>query len=183
MTILHTLAVLGEELNKTNIKWAVGGSLLLLFENIITIPNDIDLLVAEEDVDQLTAILSKLGEEKQVTSNGPFKTTYFSKYEVDSVGIDVMAGFAISHLNGIYRLPITRELIVRYKAVEGVYIPLCSLEDWFVLYLLIPGKEYKADLIENFFRKHELSYPDRFQSAVKQPIPSHVKLRIEKLLI
>ncbi|WP_430786467.1 nucleotidyltransferase domain-containing protein [Virgibacillus flavescens] len=183
MTILQTLALLGEELNKTNIKWAVGGSLLLLFENINTSPNDIDLLVAEKDVDQLTEILSRLGEEKQVTSKSPFMTSYFSKYEVDSVGIDVMAGFAICHRNGIYKLPFNRDLVIRYKMVEGVYIPLSFIEDWFILYQLIPGKAYKADQIEYFFRTNGLSYPDRFQSALKQPMPPNVKKRIEKLLL
>lgn len=81
-----------------------------------------------------------------------------------------MGGFGIQHIDGIYKLSFDKKSIVAYKKINGVDIPLCSLEDWYVLYWLIPNKQEKALLIENYLRANGLMYPHLLETALKQPL-------------
>ncbi|MFD2042930.1 nucleotidyltransferase domain-containing protein [Ornithinibacillus salinisoli] len=180
--MLETLSIIGEKVNKMNISWGVGGSLLLSFHKLIDKPNDIDILVDEKNVDPFNSILSQIGKTKEAIHSDPFKTVYFSKYSIDSVDIDLMGGFAIQHNEGMYKLSFNEESVVAHKTINGVEIPLCSLEDWYILYWLIPGKQEKAILIENYLMDVGVTYPRFLEAALKQPLPYEVKERVKKLL-
>ncbi|MET3697044.1 hypothetical protein SAMN05877753_101377 [Bacillus oleivorans] len=90
-----------------------------------------------------------------------------------------MGGFAIQHQEGIYKLTFNEESIVDHKNINGVEIPLCSLEDWYVLYWLIPDKREKADLIENYLRNKGVKHPRLLEKALEQPLPFEVKERVD----
>ncbi|GIO26329.1 nucleotidyltransferase domain-containing protein [Ornithinibacillus bavariensis] len=180
--MLNTLSIIGKEINKTNISWGVGGSLLLSFYQLIDRPNDIDILVDEQNAEQLNELLSNIARANEVIHYAPYKTVYFSKYSIDNINIDVMGGFAIEHDEGIYKLPFNKESVVAHKKINGVEIPLCSLEDWYILYWLIPGRQEKAILIENYFRNIGVSHPELLWEALNQPLPITVKERVENLL-
>lgn len=180
--MLETLSLIGDRLSNENITWGVGGSLLLSFYNIIDKPNDIDILVDERNATKFNKIMSSIGKPKEALSANPFRTKYFSKYKINGVDIDVMGGFAIQHDEGIYKLSLQQASIVAHKKIHGVDIPLCSLEDWYILYLLIPNKQEKAMLIEKYFRTHGVTYPHLLKEAMNHSLPLEVKGRIDKLL-
>jgi hypothetical protein len=180
--LLDTLSVIGKELNKTNIIWGVGGSLLLSFYKLIDGPNDIDILVTERSADQLNKVLFNIARTNEVIHYDPYKTVYFSKYSIDQVDIDVMGGLAIQHDEGVYKLAFNEGSVVAHKKINGVEIPLCSLEDWYILYGLIPGKQEKAILIENHFKNMGVNHPIVLEEALKQPLPFKVKERVKNLL-
>lgn len=180
--MLHTLSFIGNRLKNKNITWGVGGSLLLSFYNIIDKPNDIDVLVDETNVTKFKEIIASIGIPKEAISLSPFRTMDFSKYKIDGFDVDVMAGFAIQHEEGIYKLALQQESIVSHKIINGVNIPLCSLEDWYILYWLIPNKQEKALLIESYFKNNGVAYPQVLEEALKQSLPIEVKERVAKLL-
>lgn len=180
--MLDTLARIGKELNNRNVTWGVGGSLLLHFYGLVDDPNDIDILVAEEDIEQISEVFKSLAVENEVVSKEPFRTRHFSKYTANSVDFDVMGGFAIGHSEGIYELDFGKDSVVWLQEINGVRIPLCSLEDWFVLYWLIPGKQAKVELLEAYFHLNGLTNSSIFEKALKQPLPSELQDRIKKLL-
>ncbi|QGH35973.1 hypothetical protein GI584_18790 [Gracilibacillus salitolerans] len=180
--MLKTLSFIGDRLKNKNIIWGVGGSLLLSFYKIIDKPNDIDILVDETNATKLNEIMSSIGKAKEALSSHPFRTMNFSKYRINGIDIDVMGGFAIQHDEGIYKISLQQESIVTHKKINGVDIPLCSLEDWYILYWLIPNKQEKALLIENFLRTNGIIYPQLLEKALKQSLPLEVKERVEKLL-
>ncbi|MHA6250637.1 nucleotidyltransferase family protein [Oceanobacillus sp. CAU 1775] len=179
--MLKTLAFIAEELNEHKITWGVGGSLLLNFYKLIDKPNDIDILVDEADAARLNKIMLSIGSACEATSIRPFCTTYFSEYEMNKVEIDVMGGLAIQHDVGIYKLAHKQESIVASKLVNGIEIPLCSLEDWYILYWLIPNKQEKAILIEEYLMRNGVEHPRIIEDALKQPLPIEVRKRVEKL--
>lgn len=180
--MLLTLSYIGESLENENITWGVGGSLLLSFYQLIDKPNDIDILVTESNAAELNEIMLSIGKPKEAKATNPFRTTIFSKYTIDDIGIDIMGGFAVQHNNGVYRLVLQQDSIVDYKKINGVNIPLCSLEDWYILYWLIPNKQEKAILIENYLRTTGVKNPKLLEKALKQPLPLEVKVRIMGLL-
>lgn len=180
--MLKTLSFIADKLSDHNITWGVGGSLLLSFYKIIEKPNDIDILVDVAHATRLNEIMSSIGRPKEVIRTNPFRTTYFSKYSINEIDIDIIGGFAIQHNEGVYKLSLQQESITAHKKINGLDIPLCSLEDWYILYWLIPNKQEKAILIENYLRTNGVKYPRLLEEARKQSLPLEVKERIEKLL-
>ncbi|WP_099159166.1 nucleotidyltransferase domain-containing protein [Virgibacillus ndiopensis] len=180
--MLEALSLIGNKLDNKNITWGVGGSLLLQFHKIVDNPNDIDILVSENNATQLNKTISPLGKSKEVKHSAPFRTTYFTKYCINHIDIDIMGGFALEHKDGIYKLSFKRDSIVDYKKINGVEIPLCSLEDWYVLYCLIPNKQEKISLIENHFKTNGVQHAGLLEEALKQPLPIEVKQKIMQLL-
>ncbi|MCX6086351.1 MAG: hypothetical protein NTW63_01165, partial [Caldiserica bacterium] len=68
------------------------------------------------------------------------------------------------------------------KTVKGVTIPLTSLEDWYVLYQLMPDREPKVKLIEDHLLGGgciDLSVLDR---ALARALPPHVRARTRRLM-
>ncbi|WP_228409469.1 nucleotidyltransferase domain-containing protein [Radiobacillus deserti] len=180
--MLKTLSFIANRLSDRNITWGVGGSLLLSFYKIIDKPNDIDILVDEANAAKINEIMSSIGKPKEALSSNPFRTIYFSKYSINDIDIDVMGGLAIQHDEGIYKISFQQESIVAHKKINGVDIPLCSLEDWYILYWLIPNKQEKALLIEKYLEVNGVTYPQLLIEALRQPLPLEVKERVEKLL-
>lgn len=180
--MLHTLARIGEEANKETIIWGVGGSLLLYFHGLLEHPRDIDILVAERDAGDLQALLSKLGKEQVVSAKEPFRTKYFSKYAMPSTKVDCMGALAIAHDAGVYRVELTAQSIVGFQQVHGIPIPLCALEDWYVLYALMPDREDKVALLERYFAVHGIQHPGLFEQALQQPLPKKLHNRILQVI-
>ncbi|GIN62304.1 hypothetical protein J27TS8_22970 [Robertmurraya siralis] len=180
--MLNALTAIGGKINDQKITWGLGGSLLLSFYNLEDNPNDIDILVEENSTYKLNQMLSTIGQCKEAVSSDPFRTTSFSKYLIENMDVDVMGGFAIQHHEGIYKIAFNTHSIVDSKTINGVSIPLCSLEDWYILYWLIPNKQYKALLIEDFLKKTGVKHPEIFKQALNQPLPFEVKERVRALL-
>lgn len=132
--LLKTLSLIADRINGHKLTWGVGGSLLLSFYNIVEKPNDIDILVDESNAASFNEIMSSIGERKDALRSELFHTTHFSKYRMNGIDIDVMGGFAVQHDEGVYKISLQEESIVSHKTIYGVDIPLCALEDWYVLY-------------------------------------------------
>ena len=180
--MLETLSFIGDRVNNKKITWGVGGSLLLNFHKLIDKPNDIDILVDEINADHLNEIISPIARTIEAKRSNPFRTSYFTKYCINNIDIDIMGGFAIQHNEGVYKLSLKEESIVAHKKINGVDIPLCSLEDWYILYWLIPDKQNKAVLIEDHLRTTGVKHPRLLEEALQQSLPLEVKDRVVNLL-
>jgi hypothetical protein len=180
--MLKTLSFIGDRINNKNITWGIGGSLLLNSYKLIDNPNDIDILVDETNATRLNEMMTSIGKPKEAIRSTPFCTTYFSKYSINDIDVDIMGGFAIQHNEGVYKLSFNQESIVAKKKINGVNIPFCSLEDWYILYCLIPNKQEKAILIENYLRTNGVKYPRLLKEALKHSLPLEVKERVISLL-
>jgi hypothetical protein len=180
--MISTLSNIGNEINKENITWGIGGSLLLHFYGILNHPNDIDILVYEDDAIKLTHILSSFGNSKEAIHRNPFCTTYFFKYSINHIDLDLMGGFKLEHNEGIYSLLFNQDSIVSHHVINGVNIPLCSLEDWYVLYLLMPNREEKVKILEYYFERNGVTHFELLEKALKQPLPKGVRGKVEGLL-
>ncbi|MFS0821425.1 hypothetical protein [Bacillus sp. 1P02SD] len=176
--MIETLREIAATVDDRKIVWGVGGSLLLSFYGLVQHPNDIDLLVNEEDAVWFNKKLEVLGTPIEAKSLHPFRTRHFAKFRVGRFNIDSMGGFAIEHEEGVYRLPFDENSLV--GRVDG--IPLSSLEDWFVLYLFIPNRQDKATRIEEHFKKNGVEHPWLLARALNQPLPHEIREKIEKIL-
>jgi len=176
------LSYIANKINGKNITWAVGASVLLHHHNLVENPRDIDILVTEEDVEILKRVLSELGEQVMIESKKPYLTKYFCNFVIDGVEVDVMGAFRIEHEKGIYELEFDKNSIVSYENINGVEVPFSSLEDWYVLYQLMPGREMKVALIEEALKEKGVKNPYLLERALSKQLSDSVRERIIKIL-
>ncbi len=180
--MLNTLSYIGENLNESNILWGVGASMLLSQYHLINQPNDIDLFVDIKDIEKADGILLGLGRKKPREKTAAYATEYFYEYTIHGFDVDVMAGFKINHDCGIFEYIFDHHSIAEVVNINGVDIPFTSLEDWYVMYQLIPDREKKVNLIEAYLMANGIGKPALLKRALQGNLPPMVRKKIMDLL-
>lgn len=145
-----TLKKIAPLLNKDNIIWGVGASVMLNYYKIVDKCNDIDIQVSLEDIERIDAILSKMGEKTKRLPNTTYKTKFFYEYIIDGIEVDVMAGLCV-HRDGVdHSFNFTRESVGDIVDLEGIKIPMAKLNDWYNIYKVLPKREEKVKAIRKF---------------------------------
>ena len=134
--------------NDANITWALGASMLLYFKKITIEFHDIDLMIANEDVESVKKILSEMGEIQPPNPNSKYKTKSFMEFIIDSIDVDVMAGFSIVSDGKVHDCSLHKEQIVEWMTLENTKIPLQSPILWCEYYRLM-GRKEKVYVIES----------------------------------
>ena len=145
---IELLKKIAQRFNAANITWALGASMLLYFKGITPTFHDIDLMISNEDVECVRKILSEMGELQPPNPNPKYKTKAFMEFVINSMDVDVMAGFAILNNGKIYDCSLTKEQIVEWLSLEDVKIPLQSPLLWRRYYELM-GRKEKVDMINH----------------------------------
>lgn len=171
-----------DELNKEKVRWMIGSSVLLYFHEIVNSPNDIDIVVDEKDIVKVKDIFDRIGTEQAKEKKSPYLTEYFYTYIVRDTSVDIMCNFGLAHQYGDYRLKIDETAIVEYRKVDNVTLPLSSLEDWYVLYQLMPGRENKVNMIEEYLTRNGVNHYKLLERALTQPLPESVVNNINRLI-
>ncbi|MBU3145667.1 hypothetical protein [Clostridium sp. CF012] len=180
--IFETLSYIGEKLNDNGVVWAVGASILLHHYGLVDSPNDIDILVDLKDIEKVDKILKGIGEKKVWEKSNSYSTKYFYEYFVHGFDIDVMSGLTINYNSGEFEYIFDSTSISEYKIINEVNIPLSSLEDWYVLYQLIPGREIKVKMIENYLISYGIKKPTLLERALRGDLPVDVRDKIQGIL-
>ena len=180
--MFKTLSYIGEKLNDSNILWAVGASMMLNQFGLINNPNDIDIFVDIKDINRADEILQSIGKKKKTEKNSVYSTEFFYKYLINGIGIDVMAGFAINHSRGVYEFIFDTKSISKIETINEIDIPFTSLEDWYIIYQLIPNREFKVNLIEKYLTLNGIENPDLFKRALRGNLPLEIRSKIENVL-
>jgi len=147
----EVLLKLARALNKADVKWAVGASMLLKYYKIVETARDIDILVSTEDIEKCLTALSEFERAAKVHSKAGFSSVHFEKYCIDGVGIDVMFGLTISSDKGKYSYPFENETPLEIE-VKGEKFYYASLQEWCTAYSYMIGREKKVELIEAYFQ-------------------------------
>ena len=145
---LRTIQKVGKALKTAGVRFCIGGSAMLFRNGLVEQFNDIDLLVEPADADKAEAVLLCLGRQEDAKSSTAFATDIFRSYFVDGVGVDMMAGLKIRCGEQLYSHQLTEASYADRWPVWGEILPFSALEEWCVLYHLMPGKAHKADLIK-----------------------------------
>ena len=178
MPMDRTLCRVAGALNGSGVLWGVGGSRLLREYGLIELPNDIDILVNLANAEAAAAVLGAMGEALPCGQNPTYATRFFRRYIVDGIGVDLMAGFAIRHADGQYDYVFDGASVPVRREVEGIQVPFAALEDWFVAYQLIPGKEAKADRIGEYLSQRGVARPRLLERALQGCLPDAARERI-----
>ena len=146
---IQLLLRIAHRLNEAHVEWALGASMLLYFKGITSDFHDNDLMVADRDAECVRTILSEMGElcPPNPKPNPMYRTKAFMEFLIDSVEVDVMAGFAIVKDGKVYDCALRKEQIVEKMPLGEEVIPLQSPLLWCKYYRLM-GRPEKAEMIE-----------------------------------
>ena len=142
---------IAKALNEKEIKWAIGGSVLLYLKGIVFSFNDLDIMIKEEDVIKAREALMAIGEYRPSDRKSDAKI--FEEFTVDGLDIDVISGLVITAYGNTYDCSFKNEG-VEHMEIEGVDIPLDSLDAWYEIYSL-QGRVEKARYIKDYQLYHK----------------------------
>ena len=142
---IELLKRIAQRLNEAHVQWALGASMLLYFKGITSAFHDIDLMVADHDAE----CVHTMGELRPFdpVPNPMYRTKSFMEFLIESIEVDVMAGFAIVHEGTAYDCSLREEQIVEKMPLGTEVIPLQSPQLWSKYYRLM-GRPQKVDMIE-----------------------------------
>lgn len=145
---LIVLSKIAQELNKHQLTWAVGASLLLYLKGYVDSFHDIDIMVTDADAVEMESILKNMGN-LQPSVKGNYETKHFREFVIDSVDVDMIGGFAIVRDGKVYDCDLKQSQITQYTEIYGQRIPLHSVDLWRKYYVLM-GRDQKAAQIDQF---------------------------------
>ena len=180
--MIDTLAYIGNKLNKEGVIWGVGASILLKHYGLIERPNDIDILVDIKDIQKVDIVLKRIGEKLKCKETSTYATEYFYEYTVNGFDVDVMAGLRINSDNVIFNYFFDKSSITEIIKINEVDIPLTSLEDWYVIYQLIPNRKSKVKKIENYLLSNGIQHPKLLERALGGNLPNEVRDKIQWII-
>ena len=149
---IKLLKEIAQRFNTAYITWALGASMLLYFKGITSTFNDIDLMISNDDAESVRKILSEMGELQPPNPNPKYKTKVFMEFVINSVDVDVMAGFSILNDGKIYDCSLDKDQIVEWFTLGNTKIPLQSPLLWCEYYKLM-GRKEKVGMIERVLSK------------------------------
>ena len=142
----QTLSRIARCLNNANVTWALGASAMMSLRGIVETFNDIDIMVAEDDIDKAYDVISSIGELQPFKADDRFHTSCFYEFIVDDIDVDLISGFAIVSHGRIHQCALRIEEIDAIADVYGSDVPLHSLAVWKRYYSLM-GRPDKVSVI------------------------------------
>ena len=179
---LKAMQKVGNALHKADVRFCIGGSAMLFMNGLSDKFNDIDLLVDIADAKKAEAILLELGEIEKAKDSSAFATEVFRSYLVDDVGVDMMAGLRIRYGEQIYSHKLTSDSIADRRPVYGTMLPFGSLEEWCILYYMMPGKAHKAKWIKSHLKNRGNYNRDILNAMVTNQLPHAVTQWLSELI-
>lgn len=167
--------------NARNIFWGVGGSQLLSYFDITREVNDLDIIVSKESIEEALIILSKLGSVSDIPIKEEYLTESFTCFNIDDMQLDVISGFKIKHECGVFEFKFEKNKLT-YINLNNTIIPLTSLEQWYIAYLLMKKRDEKVNRIEEYFIKTKHVNVEDLKLYQNQQFACKINKRIDKLV-
>jgi len=175
MNLQEALAYIVKALQQEQIRFGIGGSLLLAHHGLSVTPRDIDLVVALEDVERAVQVLSEMGTVVEQDETSLYATQVFQEFIIHDIDLDLMSGLRIRHDEGTFVYPFAEQTI------NETGLPFMALVDWYVIYQLIPGREQKVVMIEHCLADQEVDR-ERLEQLRRLNLPQDVSNRIDQWL-
>lgn len=122
--------------------WGIGGSLLLVEQQLQADFRDIDLVCTTEAAPALDAVLLRLATPLQTTPHPQYCSQFFRRYQHSSgLVIELMAGIAVRNSTGALQHWQFDPHIDPHSLQRRHGLPWMTLRDWLVLYQLFVRPE------------------------------------------
>ncbi len=184
-TTFPALGKAARALNAAGVEWALGASAMMYFRGLTDTFHDYDLLIADGHMDTAKAALLAAGAvvAPPKAPSDVYVSKQFAECTLDGAEFDLLCGFSIRVENAVYTYPFTGARTQGIQRVAEETVPLAPLADWYVLYLLMPGREARAAEIAAYLRAQPPETYGGFLTLwLEGALPPAVRVQVEALL-
>lgn len=139
--LIPVLARIAAAFHEKGIRFALGGSMMLLLRGLPVTVHDLDLMVFLEDAELARAQLALLGTTLKKESSDRFVSAAFHRFAIDGVEVDLIAGFAIKKEGEVLSFPLQTSQMDGEAMVENQKVPLHALKQWEQFYTLMDRQD------------------------------------------
>jgi hypothetical protein len=146
-TYLDVLRKIYTQLKDTNVNWVVTGSLSFALQGIPVTPHDIDIQTDEAGAFEIERCFSEYVVRNVVFSSTDKIRSHFGALLIDGIEVELMGDIQKRLEGGSWEEPVDLEHHKRIVEVEGMYIPVLSLEYEYQAYLKM-GRLERAQMLK-----------------------------------
>lgn len=150
---LNVLKKIYSQLKDKNINWVVTGSLGFTLQGVPVEPNDIDIQTDREGAYEIERIFSEFVSKKVKFSSAERIRSHFGELIIDGIKVEIMGDIQKRLEDGNWEEPVNLERYKRFVEVEGMKIPVLSLEYEYQAYLKL-GRIEKAKILKEWLNKN-----------------------------
>ncbi len=151
---LRVLRTLYEQLSATGINWAVTGSLGFALQGVPVEPHDIDVQSDEAGAYEIERLFSAFVTRPVALSSKHDIRSHFGALRIDGIEVEIMGDIQKPNDDGAWDEPTNLDRHKRFVDVEGMRIPVLSLEYEQQAYLQM-GRIEKAEMLKQWLKNHQ----------------------------
>ncbi len=167
---LNVLRKIHARLHNTSVNWVVTGSLGFSLQGVPVEPNDIDIQTDEAGAYEIEHRFSDAVIKKVEFSSTERIRSYFGALQIDGIKVEIMGDIQKRSADGVWEREVD---LVRYKRmveIEGMQVPVLSLEYEYQAYLKL-GRIEKAEVLRKWL--------DSEHAASNNALPNEGKGEVE----
>ncbi|MDI6642249.1 MAG: hypothetical protein QME68_08090 [Elusimicrobiota bacterium] len=146
---LKVLRKINSRLNNTSLNWAVTGSLGFALQGVPVEPNDIDIQTDKKGAYEIECYFSEFVTKRVTFSSTEKIRSHFGKLMIDGINVEIMGDIQKRLEDGSWENPMDLEHHKRIVEVEGMKVPVLSLEYEYQAYMKL-GRIDKAEMLRNW---------------------------------
>jgi len=150
-TYLKILRKINTRLNNTSVNWALTGSFGFSLQGVPVKPNDIDIQTDKEGAYEIERHFSEFITKRVIFSSTERIRSHFGELMIDGIKVEIMGNIQKRLENGSWENPVDLERHKRVVEVEGMKVPVLSLEYEYQAYLKL-GRVDKVEMLRNWLR-------------------------------
>lgn len=154
---LNILRKIYARLNDRNVNWVVTGSLGFALQGVPVEPNDIDIQTDREGAYEIDRLFSEFVTKRVKFSSTERIRSHFGELIIDGIKVEIMGDIQKRLEDGSWENPVDLGRHKRVIELEGIQVPVLSLEYEYQAYLKL-GRIEKAEVLRKWLSgKHESS--------------------------
>jgi hypothetical protein len=150
---LNVLRMIVQRLEGRAIDWAVTGSCGFALQGLDVAVHDIDLQTDAAGAYAIERALADKSRRKVAHSTGERIRSHFGALEIDGVTVEIMGDIQKRLGDGTWEAPVDIRSHRRWVAIDGMRIPVLSLEYEYTAYLAL-GRAERAEMLRTWLQEH-----------------------------
>jgi len=151
VSYLKVLRKINERLNNTSLKWAVTGSFSFALQGVPVEPNDLDIQTDKEGAYEIERHFSEFMIKRVTFSSTERIRSHFGELMIDGIKVEIMGDIQKRNKDGSWENPMDLEHYKWVVEVEGMQVPVLSLEYEYQAYMKL-GRVDKAEMLRNWLQ-------------------------------
>ncbi|MCD4669722.1 MAG: hypothetical protein K8S14_04690 [Actinomycetia bacterium] len=152
---LRVLCKINARLSSTNVNWVITGSLGFALQGVPVKPNDIDIQTDKDGAYDIESRFSEFVTKKVIFSSTERIRSYFGELMIDGIKVEIMGDIQKRLKNRKWETPVNLEYYKRIVKIEGMQIPVLSLEYEYHAYLKL-GRIDKAEMLREWLHGEDM---------------------------